>query len=157
MARQKKNGPDTDVARRMVEAHLRYREQLNPAGGAGEHLDEDRLAAFVEGCLTEAESAPLVAHMVGCSFCRRATAQLVRLEEELGDLAPAHVSEAPEPGRIRRLLDSLAARVLPQSDEPAVFAYHAPAEDFEQDERQAAEHKAGEREQEAADDSAPRP
>lgn len=157
MARQKKNGPDTDAARRMVEAHLRYREQLSPAGGAGEHLDEDRLAAFVEGSLSEAESAPLVAHLVGCSFCRRATAQLVRLEEELGDLAPAHVSEAPEPGRIRRLLDSLAARVLPQSDEDAVFAYHAPAEDFEQDERQAAGNKTGASGEESKDDDAPRP
>ncbi|HYP53364.1 MAG TPA: zf-HC2 domain-containing protein [Pyrinomonadaceae bacterium] len=154
MARQKKNGPNT-AAQRMVEAHLRYREQLSPAGGAGEHLDEDRLAAFVEGCLTEAESAPLVAHMVGCSPCRRATAQLVRLEDEIGDAATAAATDAPEPGRIRRLLDSLAARVLPQSDEDAVFAYHAPAEDFEQHERAKADKTADEGEAED-ENSAPR-
>ncbi len=137
MARQKKNGPE-ETARRMVEAHLRYREQLNPAGSPGEHLDEDRLSAFVEGGLTQAESAPMVAHLVDCSFCRRATAQLVRLEYELGDAAPEHVPQQ-EPGRVRRLLDALAARVLPQADEDAVFAYHAPAEDLEQEERAAAE------------------
>lgn len=153
MARQKKNGPN-DAARLMVEAHLRFREQLSPAVGPVEHLDEDRLAAFVEGCLTEAESAPLVAHMVGCSPCRRATAQLVRLEYELGDASPA-VAEAPEPGRIRRLLDSLAARVLPQSDEDAVFAYHAPAEDFEPDARATADKESDGREAED-DDPAPR-
>ncbi|HEV2765534.1 MAG TPA: zf-HC2 domain-containing protein [Pyrinomonadaceae bacterium] len=136
MARQKKNGPH-DATQRMVGAHLRYREQLNPAGRSGEHLDEDRLSAFVEGCLTQAESAPLVAHLVECSPCRSATAQLVRLEAELGDAAPAQVAQPQEPGRVRRLLDALAARVLPHADEDAVFAYHAPAEDSEQGERAA--------------------
>ena len=146
MARQKKNGPE-ETARRMVETHLRYREQLNPAGSPGEHLDEDRLSAFAGGRLTSAGAAPMVAHLVDCSSCRRATAQLVRLEYELGDAAPETVPQQ-EPGRVRRLLDALAARVLPQSDEDAVFAYHAPAEDFEQDERPAAEKRG---EAEAAD------
>lgn len=151
MARQKKNGPQ-DATQRMVEAHLRYREQLNPAGSPGEHLDEDRLSAFVEGCLTPAESAPMVAHLVDCSFCRRATTQLVRLEYELGDAAP-ELAPQQEPGRVRRLLDALAARVLPQSDEDAVFAYHAPAEDLEQDERAAAEKRGEAGAAEKADDA----
>ena len=43
--------------------------------------------------------------------------------------------EAPRPveerGRIRALLADLAARVLPSADGDVVFAYHAPADDFE--------------------------
>ena len=125
---QTKNEP----IRRMVEQHLRYREQVALDTPTGAHLDEDRLAAFVEGCLSQAESAPVVSHLVACSPCRHVTVELLRLELELEDApaaAAATTAQPSEPGRIRRLLESLAARVLPQSDEDAVFAYHAPAED----------------------------
>jgi hypothetical protein len=135
MTRQKKHSED-EAIRRMIGGHLRFRQQAISDLPTGSHLDEDKLAAFVEGCLSASESAPLISHLIACSFCRRATSQLIRLEAELGE------SEVvgwlpPEHGRIRRLLDSLAARVLPQSDEDAVFAYHAPAEDFERDEKAA--------------------
>jgi hypothetical protein len=95
------------------------------------HLDEDALSAFVEGRLSERESAPLIQHLVACSYCRQATVQLVRLDSET--VAPQIMTteaEQEEPGRIRRLLDDLASRVLPSHDEETVFAYHAPAEDF---------------------------
>lgn len=136
MARQKKNSND-EALRRMVDVHLRYREQVATAAATTStgvrHLDEDSLAAFIGGNLSQTESVPLVSHLVGCGFCRRATAQLVRLESELAEMESVHApQQQPEPGRIRRLLDSLAARVLPQSDEDAVFAYHAPAEDLQQ-------------------------
>ena len=118
----------------MIHEHLQRRAMVSPPVTTAVHLDEDALSAFIEGRLSDAESTPVVQHLVGCGFCRRITAQLVRLESEIG---PAEASappqtETPEPGRIRSLLADLAARVVPQSEGDSVFAYHAPAEDFKQ-------------------------
>jgi hypothetical protein len=115
----------------MIHQHLQRNAMNAPPVVSDLHLDEDALSAFVEGRLAEQESAPVIQHLVGCGFCRRATAQLIRLESEIGQV-DAGVQEAmpQEPGRIRSLLDDLASRVLPQSEGDAVFAYHAPAEDF---------------------------
>ncbi|HKS30155.1 MAG TPA: hypothetical protein VJS44_20190 [Pyrinomonadaceae bacterium] len=126
-----KNNRETEGIRLMIHQHLQRSAMVAPPVIAGVHLDEDALSAFVEGRLTETESAPVIQHLVGCAFCRRATAELVRLESEIGPAETATpASEQAEPGRIRSLLDSLASRVLPQSEGDAVFAYHAPAEDF---------------------------
>jgi anti-sigma factor RsiW len=110
----------------------------------GGHLDEDALSAFVEGRLSETESAPLIKHLVSCTSCRHITAQLVRLDTELSG-HETHVSVSiEEPGRIRRLLADLAARVLPSTEDNAVFAYHAPADDFEKkDESEDGEYPGG--------------
>jgi len=119
----------------MVHLHLRRRALVAPPLAAETHLDEDALSAFTEGRLSETESAPVVRHLVACSFCRHITAQLVRLDSEVGETqAPAQTPAQEEPGRIRRLLDGLAERVFTSSDDEAVFAYHAPAEDFEKEE-----------------------
>jgi hypothetical protein len=116
----------------MVHQHLSGRASLASASPVGTHLDEDALSAFVEGRLSNLESAPLVRHLVGCGSCRNITAQLIRLDTELSALETetAPLSEE-EPGRIRRLLADLASRVLPSSEDDVVFAYHAPADDFE--------------------------
>lgn len=117
----------------MIHQHLQRSALVAPPMLYDAHLDEDSLSAFVEGRLSETESAHVIPHLVACSFCRRITAQLVRLESEIGGVetsAPATVVEEG-PGRIRGLLQDLAARVLPSSDDDeAVFAYHAPADDF---------------------------
>lgn len=114
----------------MVHHHLRRRALVAQQMLADAHLDEDALSAFTEGRLSENESAPVVKHLVACSFCRNITAQLIRLDSEIGEHAQNIPSTPEEPGRIRRLLDDLAARVFPSSDDEAVFAYHAPADDF---------------------------
>jgi len=125
-----KTNKESDRLRRIVHGHLR-RASLAPTSTVGGHLDEDALSAFVEGRLSEAESAPFIKHLVSCTSCRHITAQLVRLDTELsGHETPVTVS-TEEPGRIRRLLADLAARVLPSTEDNAVFAYHAPADDFE--------------------------
>ncbi len=115
----------------MIHQHLRRRALVATPMLAATHLDEDALSAFTEGRLSETESSPVVKHLVACSFCRNITAQLVRLDSEVAESngVPASPSQE-EPGRIRRLLEDLAARVFPASDDEAVFAYHAPAEDF---------------------------
>jgi hypothetical protein len=126
-----KNNRETEGIRLMIHQHLQRSAMVAPPVAANLHLDEDALSAFVEGRLTETESSPVIQHLVGCAFCRRATAQLIRLESEIGpaESAPSE-TDRDEPGRIRSLLDNLASRVLPQSEGDAVFAYHAPAEDF---------------------------
>jgi hypothetical protein len=120
----------------MIHQHLLQRAEIGqPAGAylAGMHLDEDAISAFVEGRLGEGEAAPIISHLVSCNSCRRFTAELVRLDSEVGS---AEMSAPPpsgaEPSRMRTLLErleDLASRVLPSSEE--VFAYHAPADDFE--------------------------
>jgi len=119
----------------MIEQHLRRRALVAPPVTVGNHMNEDALAAFVEGRLTQNESAPLVSHLVACAFCRHATAELVRLDAALSEIEGAQIPQTEESGRVRRLLNNLAARVLPSSEGDVVFAYHAPAEDFEQAEK----------------------
>jgi hypothetical protein len=91
------------------------------------HLDDDSLSAFVEGRLSDSEIVPITSHLVECSTCRHASAELLRLSGEF-DLIDAPISTVErEPGRIRKFLDDLVSRVL-ATDESAVFAYHSPAE-----------------------------
>jgi predicted XRE-type DNA-binding protein len=125
-----KNNRETEGIRRMVHQHLQRRAMVQPPVVTDLHLDEDALSAFVEGRLSETESAPVVQHLVACGFCRRATAELVRLEAEVGTATESASPMEQEPGRIRKMLDDLASRVLPHTEGDAVFAYHAPAEDF---------------------------
>jgi hypothetical protein len=121
----------------MVHEHLRHgRASFAARQAVGAHLDEDALSAFIEGRLSEMESTPVVRHLVSCGSCRHITAQLIRLDTETS--ATESPTRAPvsseEPGRIRRLLESLASRVLPSTGDDEVMAYHAPADDFEQKE-----------------------
>jgi hypothetical protein len=119
----------------MVHQHLHGRTaSLAPTAPVGQHLDEDALSAFVEGRLSHLESAPLVRHLVGCGSCRNITAQLIRLDTELSGTKTEALPPREERGRVRALLADLAARVLPSADGDVVFAYHAPADDFEKKE-----------------------
>jgi hypothetical protein len=129
MPRPKSNIVSDDF-RRLVHGHLR-RASHTPNASVGTHLDEDALSVFVEGRLGEAEAAPIIKHLVGCGSCRRITAQLIRLDAALAEAAPEMPPTKDEPGRIRRLLGELASRVFPSAGDDAVFAYHAPADDFE--------------------------
>jgi Putative zinc-finger len=127
-----KSNKESDRLRRLVHQHLQRRPaSLAPASPTGAHLDEDALSAFIEGRLSSLESAPLVRHLVGCGSCRQITAQLIRLDTELSGVETQAPAPVEEPGRIRRLLADLASRVLPSSEDDVVFAYHAPADDFE--------------------------
>jgi hypothetical protein len=124
-----KSNKESERLRKLVRTHLQRRpSQFAPTVGA--HLDEDMLAAFTGGHLSELESAPIIKHLVGCSSCRRVTAQLIRLDSELAGDAQPDPEQQEEPHRILSFLSGLASRVIP-STETEVFAYHAPADDFE--------------------------
>lgn len=122
MAR-KKGGSDRDRFESLLHNHLRHRAASTPPLIANNHLDDDTLTAFTEGRLNQPESTPIISHLIDCTLCRRATAELIQLAEDLGENArEAAIVPQSEPGRIRRLLESLAAR-LTVSDEAAVAAY----------------------------------
>jgi hypothetical protein len=94
------------------------------------HLDEDTLAAFVEGNVRDREAKPIVAHLIDCSFCRNITAELVKLDLAFAgetELAPTPVAET-QPTRIADVLGGILTRIF-GANEGAVFAHH---EDEEQ-------------------------
>jgi hypothetical protein len=117
----------TESIRYMI--HQRLKARLSAELPSSEtHLDEDAICAFVEGRLEEAETAPVISHLIACTSCRHTTAQLIRLECHFD---PETESTALEenPGRVRQLLDRLASRLQPSFEEDAVFAYQDPLED----------------------------
>jgi len=99
------------------------------------HLDDDSLSAFVEGRLGERELPPILMHLIECGGCRQSSAELLRLSTEIeSEIAPAVVAQR-EPGRFKKFLDDLVARVLAK-DESSVFAYHAPGEEEAKEEKE---------------------
>lgn len=98
------------------------------------HPDQDMLAAFTEGSLSEREAAPLVTHLVDCSFCRHISAELVRLDLGLAEepRSTATLSTAGEPARISEVLSNLFAKIFGTSD-GAVFAHQEKEEEPEID------------------------
>lgn len=93
------------------------------------HLDEDVIAAFVEGRLLDNECQPVLAHLAACGACRRVSAQTLQLENQVdADVSAETVDE--EPGRLEAVLSRLRAAV-PSINEDVVFAYHSPEEDSE--------------------------
>ena len=88
------------------------------------HLDNDLLAAFTEGNLSELEARPMVSHLVDCSFCRHVTAELIRLDLAFADspaISPA--AETSEPSRVSAVLNGLLTKIFGTSD-GAVFAHN---------------------------------
>lgn len=114
----------------MVHAHLRRSALTAPPIAPDTHLDDDSLSAFTEGRLSENESVPVLKHLVACTFCRHITAQLVRLDADVGEAQDSLPVAQEDPGRIRRFLDDLGSRVLVPSEDEAVFAYQAPEDDI---------------------------
>ena len=119
---------ETETIRYLIEQRLKT---LMPAESLPEpldaHLDEDAICAFVEGRLEEAESAPVITHLVACTPCRHTTAQLIRLESQFDPESESIPGE--NSGTVRSLLERLAARVTPSFEEDAVFAYQDPDPD----------------------------
>ena len=97
---------------------------------AAPHLDEDTIAAFVEGRLGDIECQPVVSHLAACGLCRRTSAQFVQLENQIDDDVSPAADE--EPGRLEALLARLREAV-PSVGEEVVFAYENPSEEDKTD------------------------
>ena len=88
-----------------------------------QHLDEDIISAFVEGRLLDSECQPVLKHLAACGACRRASAQIVQMENQI-DAEPAS-DVAEEPGRLEALLSKFGS-LAPSGSEEVVFAYQNP-------------------------------
>jgi hypothetical protein len=100
-----------------------------------DHLDEDMLTAFVEGNLTEREAMPVTTHLVGCSFCRHITAELIKLDYAFaGDNRTVSVASA-EPTKVADVLSGILSRIFGNSDS-AVFAHQETEKDPDSDEEE---------------------
>jgi hypothetical protein len=117
--------------------YLTSRRPTNPGGG---HLDQDTLAAFTEGSLTELEARPAVSHLVDCSYCRHITAQLVRLDLEFAEEAAPALSQDTQPAKISEVLSGLLSKMFGTS-ENAVFAHEDKDKDEEKEKEESNEEK----------------
>lgn len=89
-----------------------------------QHLDQDTLAAFTEGNLSEREAMPVVSHLVDCSFCRHITTELVRLDLAFADetMPERATGEASQPSKISEVLSGILAKMF-GSTADTVFAH----------------------------------
>jgi anti-sigma factor ChrR (cupin superfamily) len=120
-----------EVVRAMVHCRLSFLAGVKTESiTAAAHLDEDAMAAFVEGQLSENETQSIIIHLTSCGSCRDLTARLIRLESSFAaDDESTIVEEAPS--RLRKFLAGLASQVIPSGGEDAVFAYQNPDENVE--------------------------
>lgn len=120
MANEERIHPQYEAIQALLGGYLATRRGTNPAGG---HIEQDTIAAFVEGNLSEREAGPVISHMADCGFCLHVSAELIRLDTAFAE-TPAMVTEtASEPGKISEVLSGLFAKIFGTSD-GAVFAHN---------------------------------
>lgn len=100
--------------------------------GSLHHLDDDTLAAFTEGSMSQREARPVVAHLSACGHCRNITVELVRTEMAMaGEDRNEPVTEST-PATISSVLSGIVSRLFERSD-AAVFAHGEKEEDDDED------------------------
>ena len=124
MVRRQKTKKEMEVIGYLIAERLKARAQVDSSVEI--HLDDDTICSFIEGRLGEAESSPVVSHLVDCSSCRNATAQLVRLESQITDEPLAVRTPDSSSSRLNSFFAGLAERIIPSSEEDVVFAYQSP-------------------------------
>lgn len=118
----------------LIDRYLKAKTANNNVSEA-KHLDEDSLAAFVEGNLTQRESQPIVSHLVDCSFCRHITAELVRLDLAFAiEEIPLAAVQNEQPSKISEVLNGLLSRIFGTND-AAVFAHQEDEKASEESEK----------------------
>ncbi len=100
-----------------------------------DHLDEDILTTFVEGNLTEREAKPITNHLVGCSFCRHKTAELVKLDLAFAEESQPIAATTSEPTKVSEVLNRILSRIFGTTD-GAVFAHQESEEDEDKSEEE---------------------
>jgi hypothetical protein len=111
----------------LVDRYLKFRSST-PISGA--HLDEDSLNAFVEGTLNKRESAPILKHLIDCSFCLNVTAELAKLELAFAEeeIPVSVFTTDAEPTKVSDVLKGLLSRIFGTSG-GEVFAHEEKPED----------------------------
>ena len=130
--RGKTNPQDLQI-QGLLDRYLRLQNPGNNSALQNQHLDEDSLAAFTEGNLSEREAKPIVSHLVDCSFCRHLTAELVRLDLAFAGEDVQIAAVENQPSKISEVLNNLLSRIFGTND-GAVFAHEEKKEDSENDE-----------------------
>jgi hypothetical protein len=124
MERSRDISPENKRVHDLVDRYLISRRILkSSAAETSAHLDDDSLATFVEGTLSQRELGPVMSHLVDCGFCLHKTAELVRLDLEFADtneIAP--LAEAAAPSKISAVLSDLFSKIFGTND-GAVFAH----------------------------------
>ena len=122
---------EMEVVRAMVHCRLTFLAGAKTESiTAAAHLDEDAMAAFVEGQLSENETRSIIIHLTSCGSCRDFTARLIRLESTFTAEDESTMTEEA-PSRLRQFIQRFASQVIPSSGEDAVFAYQNPDENVE--------------------------
>lgn len=98
---------------------------------ANSHLDEDTLAAFAEGNVSEREATPVVAHLSNCGFCRNITSELVRLDMAFASDTVTPLVAESAPSSVAEVMSSLFAKIFGSSG-AEVFAHSEPEEEKEE-------------------------
>jgi hypothetical protein len=111
----------------LIDGYLRMNSSGNDFDTT-DHLDEDKLTAFVEGNLTGREAKPITNHLVGCSFCRNITAELIKLDLTFAKDIPSVLVAKNEPTRVAEVLNGILSRIFGTND-GAVFAHHESDDD----------------------------
>jgi hypothetical protein len=137
MEHSRDNSPENMRVEDLVGRYLISRRILkSSAAETSVHLEDDSLATFVEGTISQRELGPVVRHLVDCGFCLHKTAELVRLDLELADSNDfARLAETSEPSKISSVLSDLFSKIFGTND-GAVFAHEEKEEaDSESDEK----------------------
>jgi len=126
-----------DSFRELLGRYLNLSTLRNPRS---EHLDQDTLSSFAEGNLSGRESKPVVSHLADCSFCRKITSELVRLDlaSEGSKTDVAHVEQSSS--KVSEVLSGFLARIFGSADS-TVFAHQEPAEEEEDSNKDKEENK----------------
>lgn len=111
---------------RLLGLYLKKRS-ANRRENFAEHLDEDSLAAFVEGRLTKRNDLPIISHLVECSPCRRSTLELLSLTEQI-EIENHVVVSSSEPSLFHEFWSKLKAKTFTSLDN-TVFAHQERADD----------------------------
>jgi hypothetical protein len=123
----------------LIDRYLNHRDAALGPDALERHIDQDSLAAFTEGSISEREAAPLVRHLVDCSFCRHITAELVRLDLAFAESPVPESVPSAEPTKVSEVLSGLFSKIFGTTD-GAVFA-HNETEGSEEDKDEEAKDK----------------
>lgn len=131
-----KTNPQDLQIQGLLDRFLRSKNSGDSFKTHARHLDEDSLAAFAEGNLSEREAQPIVSHLVECSFCRHVTTELVRLDLAFADetVRAATTAEETQPSKVSEVLNNLLSRIFGTGDS-AVFALQEKEEDDDEAEK----------------------